>query len=201
MANNQISKQKIEELMKKPGKFIGGTLQMTSRYIKTTKGEEGLKRLEAEMKNLGHPINFNKVKTLDWYPIGLRALTLIALKRAFNWGNKELVEFGKSMLVFNPLIKLAARYLISTEKLFKTVSTHWSKNHTQGWLEPYKFDKKEKYAIVRLHDFKIHPNFCFLFLGYFKSMAQFSGRRNVTIKETKCMFKGDPYHEYLIRWK
>lgn len=198
---NQISKGEIEELIKKPGKFIGGTLQMTARYVKAMKGEEGLKKLEGEMKNLGYPINFDKVRSLDWYPIDLRALTFIALKKAFNWGDEELIEFGESAPSFNPLMRFVMRYLISLERIFKTVSIHWSKHHTQGKLEPYKFDKKEKYAIVRLHDFKIHPNFCFFFLGYFKRIARFSGRKNITVEETKCMFKGNPYHEFLINWK
>ena len=38
-------------------------------------------------------------------------------------------------------------------------------------------------------------------LGFpLKRVAEMVVKAPVTCKETKCMFKGDPYHEFLLTW-
>ena len=197
----ELDRQLVKKLIEKPGECIGETLLPTAKYIKTIKGEEGLKKFEEEMKNLGHPLDFDKINALDWYPVGLRALTFIALRRTFSWGEKELIEMGENLINFSLFLKLFLKFVFPVEKIVQKASINWRKHFTIGKLEGCEFNKKEKYVTLQIHEFKIHPDFCFVFLGYFKKLAELSGKKNVIAEETKCSFRGDKYHEYLIKWE
>ncbi|OGZ33849.1 MAG: hypothetical protein A2Y98_02105 [Candidatus Portnoybacteria bacterium RBG_19FT_COMBO_36_7] len=196
-----ISQSEIDELISKPGKVKGAVFNTTEDYIRLRYGNKGIKLLENEMANLGHPLNFEKINNLDWYPIGLRVLSFIALKKAFSWGDKELIDMGIASPKVSFLIKLILRYFISIETTFKEAPRYWKNHYTPetGRLETIEFNKKEKFVKLRIYDFKVHPLFCVFYLGYFKGIAQFGGV-NIAIQETKCMFKGDPYHEFIGRW-
>lgn len=191
----------IKELVESPGKCKGECLRSVYLHIKKTKGEEGLAKIEKEMKDLGYPVDFKKVKAFDWYPIGLRALTLVALRRAFLWENKDVEKYGEALLDYSFVFKTILKFVSSFKDFFKRSDFYWKKHFTVGRMETYLFDKKRKRATVRIHDFKIHPDFCFLLLGYFKKLGKLSGKKNVKIEETKCIFKGDPYHEYVVSWE
>lgn len=203
MTNNQISQQEIEELMRKPGKCIGEILLSIIKCIKTSRGEEGLRRFEEEMEKLGHPLDLDNIKPLDWHPVGLIALGFIASRRAFNWGDKEIIELGKNLLSQSPLFKLFARYFVVPKRLFKEAPDYWAKNYTPeaGRLEANELNEKEKYLTIRILSFNAHPDFCLAFLGFFIRVLELSGKKNPTAKETKCQFKGDEYHEFLIKWE
>ena len=70
-----------------------------------------------------------------------------------------------------------------------------------GSLEAFG-DPKEKHLTVRLKDYKFHPDVCPYYAGIFLRLLEyFIPSREIIIEETKCMFKGDPYHEYTAHWK
>lgn len=198
--NLEINKEEVEEFMKNPGKCIGELVKSTFVYIKKSKGQEALKKLEAEMENLGYPINFKKIKPLGWYPIGLRTLTFIALRRAFGWQDKDIKELGENSLNYSIIFKLFLRFFVSLENAFKNSAKYWKKHFTFGEMEPRQFNKEEKYTTVRLHGFKVCPDSCLHLSGYLKKLAELCGKKNVEVEETKCMYRGDPYHEYKINW-
>ncbi|MDP2910548.1 MAG: hypothetical protein Q8N58_02050, partial [bacterium] len=76
----------------------------------------------------------------------------------------------------------------------------WKKHYTIGKLIMPDFSDKKKYAIIREEGFKIHSVYCNIHKGYFIKVAQMVVNAPVACQETKCMFKGDPYHEFLITW-
>ena len=196
----EINKETIDELMKNPGRCIGELVKSTFVYIKKSKGQEALKRLEKEMEDLGYPIDFKKIKPLDWYPIGLRSLTFIALRRAFEWKDKDIKELGENSLNYSIIFKLFLKFFVSLENAFKHAAKYWKKHFDFGEMEPCQFNKKEKYTIVRLHGFEVHPDSCLHLFGYLKKLAELCGKKNVKVEETKCIYRGDPYHEYKISW-
>jgi len=76
------------------------------------------------------------------------------------------------------------------------------KHYTISKLEAPEINVKEKRLVLRLVDFKIHPILCVYFRGYFKSIASLVVKTDkMTIKETKCPFSGDAYHEFVIEWE
>ena len=196
-------KNEVKKIMEIKGEGRGVIFRCIADYVREKKGEEGIKRLEKEMENLGYPLEFAKAKNLEWYPVGLRVLALISAKRAFNWENEEIRKMGDAAPKFSFLVKLVMNYFASPRGVFDLASKHWKKHYSIGNLESVEWHEKEKHkrCILRLKDFKVHPILCIFLRGYFERMAQLGGGKNVTCEETKCMHKGDLYHEFLFTWE
>ncbi len=126
------------------------------------------------------------------------------IKDTFDWPDKEISNIGNAAPKYSFIVKMLMRYFISLDRGIKETSKYWEKHYSFGRLEPYKFSEKEKYVIMRLYDFKVHPILCtYLFEdGYFMRIGQYMTKgKDFSSKEIKCMHKGDPYHECLITWK
>lgn len=198
----KITKEEIKNLIKIPGKVRGQVFLTDLGYIKEKEGEEGVKLLKKKMAEWGNPIDYDKAEVIEWYPLGLRVISLLAIKEVFNWEEKQVFDLGNAAPKFSFIVKMLIKIFSSIEKVFNEGPKYWQRHYTKGVLENYRIDLKKKYVILRLKDFKIHPILCPLFAGYFLGIAQYSiESKEITIKETKCSFKGDPYHEYLIKWK
>jgi len=199
---SQISKEEIEEIMKHKGEVRGVVFQTDRRFIILKKGEEGLKKVEEETKNLGYPIEYEKVNPLEWYPVGLRVISLIAIKRAFDWQDKDIFEMGNAAPKYSFVVKMLLKYFISLKRSVAEVPNYWRKHFTVGKISCPEFHEDEKWLIIRLEGIKIHPILCTHLAGYFLRIAQYVIRSpKIIIREEKCMFKGDPYHDFLFRWK
>lgn len=202
MANSQISEKEIKEIMESTGKVRGVVFQTDAEYILEKKGEEGLKILEKKTKELGYPIKYDQIKTMNWYQVGLRVFSLLAVEAAFNWGEKEIKDMGNSAPKYSFIVKIMMRYFLSPSKSFQESPKYWAKHYNVGELEAHEFNEEKRYLIMRLKTFKIHPILCVYYLGYYLRIAQYVLKsKEITIEETKCMFRGDSYHEYLINWK
>jgi len=202
MGNTQITPKEIKKMMEFPGRVRGQVFLTDYRYIKERKGEEGVELLKKKIKEWGVPLNYEKAKPLDWYPVGFRAISLLAIKEIFNWGDKEIFELGNNAPKFSFIVKLLMKYFLSPQRSFLESPKYWSKHYSVGKLEACEFNEKKKFLIIRLKDFKVHPVFCPLLRGYFLRIAQFVLKsKKVTIKETKCVFKKDSYCEFVIKWE
>jgi len=201
MVNNQITQQEIKKLMEIEGKVIGAVFKTDAEYVREKKGPEGVKALEKATKELGYPIEYDKIKNTEWYPIGLRVISLLAAKKAFNWGDKEIKEMGEFAPRYSFVVKMLLKYFVSIKKVFETCSNYWPKHYSIGSLEAFEINEKEKYAITRLRDIKVHPILCAYITGYWSGITKFVVKsEKVNTEETKCVFKGDPYHEFITRW-
>ena len=200
----EITKEEIEKLMNKEIETRGVVLKTDSEYILEKQGESGLKKLEAELEEMGQPIKYQEIKSMDFYPAGLRALSLLAIKKVFGFDDEEIKEMGFMATKKSLIIKLFVRYFLSTERVFyKEAPRIWQKHWTKGTLVPVELNEKEKYAVLRLEDFELHPLYCSVYLrGYFSGILQMLIKTpKITSQETKCSFRGDQYHEYLLKWQ
>lgn len=186
-----------------PGLGRGEHLLIPLKQIRQNKGEESFKRVLKEMETLGYPINPEQLDALGWYPVGLRALMLVVLKKIFGLKDEDFMKLGEEAVAFSFIVRFFFKYFQSRRMAFKHTPDYWAKHYTCGRLEPVEFKEsdQENYFTMRLHDFKVHPLFCPFFRGYFLQVSKLLGGANATIEETKCMFKGDPYHEFLVKWE
>lgn len=192
-------KKEADKLMKIKGGTKGSEFLTLKNYILQKHGKEKVLLLERKMAELGYPLDFDKINIMEWYSESLNVLAMIVAKHLFGWEN--LFEFGYNSPKFSFGIRLLVKF-ISLERLFKEASKIWRKFLDVGTLEPREFNRKEKYSIIRLKDYKFHPDSCLYYAGYFLRICKYTQRsKKMTIEETKCMFRGDPYHEYLIRWE
>jgi hypothetical protein len=201
--NQELTKETIKKLMEIKGEVKGVTFKTDAEHILKEKGEEGLKRLEAELESLGCPIKYRDIRTMDSYPVGLRAISLLAIKRIFNYDDKKIEEMGFLATKRSLIIKLFVKYFLSIERVFyKEAPKIWTQHFTIGQLIPIELNEEKKYAILRLKDFNLHPVYCIYLGGYFCGILNMLVRTSqITFEETKCTFRGDEYHEYLIKWK
>lgn len=200
---NIPSAEEIKKLIKFPGKVRGVVLKWHMKYVLEKKGEEGLRKLEKEIERLGYHIEYKKIKESGWYPVYLVMVSLSTIVAIFNWGRKELIEMAQEAPKVSFVIRFFMKYFVSPEKVVKIAPRLWPRYFNIGSVEAidFKDTQKDGYVIMRLKKFKLHPFYCF-YLGYFfigmaKLIRLF---KTITVEETKCMFRGDNYHEYLIKW-
>jgi hypothetical protein len=197
-----ITKKEAEEIMKIKGHVRGEGILTDLEYVRYREGEEGIKKLQEKLRELGWPLKFEEIKSTEWYPIGLDVLKTLVIKDLFNWTDKDVFEMGAYSARVSFLLKMFLRYFFSPQRVYQESPKYWRKNYDVGELETPEFNEKEKYMIFRLKNLKLHPINCINFAGYFLQVAKYVIKtKEITIEETKCVFKGDPYIEFVIRWK
>lgn len=195
--------REIQKLKEIKGEVSGVVFKTDRHFIEREKGKEGLRLVEEETKKMSWPIEYAKIRTFGWYPLGQRVVSLLATKRAFKWTDARIREMGSSAPLHSFMIKLMAKYFINLETAMEKAKDGWKRHYNVGELFPAKIDKKEKVAAIRVENFKVHPILCQVYLeGYFLgAFGLVIKSRKVTCQSTKCEFKGDPYHQYTIKWE
>jgi len=201
--NQELTKEIAKKLMEIKGEARGVVFKTDIEYILGEKGEEGIKKLEDELEKLGYPIKFKEIKTMEFYPVGLRAISLLAIKKVFNFDDEKIKEMGFFATKKSLIIKLFIKYFLSLQRVFfKESPKMWRKHYAIGELVPVELNEEKKYSILRLKDFSLHPIYCIYLGGYFCGVTQMLVKTpQLTFEETKCTFRGDEYHEYLIKWE
>ena len=194
-----ISKEEFNELMNVEGETIGMAIIEHKKFILKEKGEKGLERLENIIIELGYP-EYKKIKSMSLYPLGLYALTLIAIKRLFNFDNEKFQEMGRFNAKLSIIIRFFMKFFISLERTAKIVPRMWRRYYTVGNLKTVEYDIKKKYALLRLENFNLHPLHCQVSKGYFSTILGIVVGSLVTCEERKCVHRDDEYHEFLLKW-
>ena len=197
-----ISKGELNELIKIKGEMRGITIKPGSEFILREEGKEGLKRLEDTMAELGYPIKYKKMRSIDLYPIGLIAISLLTTKRLFNYDDKKFQEMGRLTAKTSFLIGIfIRRHFLSLKKIIKETPKVWGKYSTIGTLRVVEFNEAKKYFVLRLENFVFHPLYCKILEGFFSGMVKTIVKSpTVVCEETKCVHRGDEYHEFIVRW-
>lgn len=193
------NKQEIDQIMKTEGKVRGATLQTDAEYVKRHFGEGALANVKRQLADWGYPIDYENVQAMEWYPAGLRTVSLLAVQTVFNLTDEQMRAMGMEAPKYSFMVKLLMKFFLSLEQTFKNAPLYWKKHWTIGELELGKFDEKEKILVLQLKNFPAHPTVCKFEEGYFLSISSYAVK-NARIKETKCMNRGDPYHEYVVTW-
>ena len=199
----EVTKEKIQRLMKIKGEARGVTFAIDRDYILKSKGEDGLKKLEEELVRLGHPIRYKEIETFRYYPVGLRVLSLLAIKKVFKFDDEKIEEIGFFGTRSSLIAKFFIKYVFSLQKVFFQEGQRiWREHWTIGKVIPVELNEEKKYAVLRLKDFDLHPVYCVFLKGYISGLFSLVIKGlKVTCQETKCPFRGDAYHEYLIKWQ
>lgn len=200
----QDSKKEIfEKLSKAKGEVRGVVFKTDMEFVLKEKGEKGLSQLEDILKKTGFPIKYKEIKSMDFYSIGLRVISLLAIKDVFGFKDEKIKEMGFLATKNSLIIKLFVKYFFSTQKVFFEESPKmWEKHYTVSKLLPIEMNEEKKYAILRIEDLVLDPVFCLYLGGYFCGVIQMLVKAyKIYFQETKCPFRGSKYHEYLLKWQ
>jgi len=200
-----ISKEELEKIMKIKGKVRGLSLKNYGRYILREHKEEGLKKVEEVTLNLGCPIKYEKLKAMSFYPLWWSVVTLVILEKIFHYDEQKFQEMGRFCFKFPNLLRIWAKYLVSLEKGAKSGPEMYKMMVTVGELTAPEYSKEKRYMVIRMKDFPIYPIdspriYCHFLTGYFCSALQMVTGKHVTGEEVKCVYKGNKYHEFLVKW-
>lgn len=198
-----LTKEVIKKLLEFKGEIRGIDIKSDGEFILKKGGEKGLKKVEEKLKEVGVEIEYRKIKPMEFYPGGLKALSLLAIKEVFGYSEEEIFEIGKANAKFSLILKIFMKFFFPIEKFFfQQTPKIWEKYWTKGRFVPVEFSEKEKRAVVRYEDLNLHPIYCTYLRGYFTTLTQLvTGSKNVNVKEEKCAFFGEKFHQYLIQWQ
>jgi hypothetical protein len=187
--------------MKLEGKVRGVVFQTDAEYVKANMGEEGLRKVRIWLDNLGYPLDYERVKSTELYPIGLRMLSLMAIKEVFNLADKDIVKMGNAAPKYSFVVRIVMKYLVSIEQAIKFAPRYYKKHVSIGEFQVKEYNPKENYVILRLQGMKVLPLYAKYLEGYFTRIFQYVlTHEEIKCQQLKSSSKGEPYDEYKVFW-
>jgi len=113
--------EEIEKTKKIKGKGIGAAVLTHLHYIREREGEEGVKKVQKRLKELGYPLNLKEVKATEIVPLSLSYLVVLLAKELFNWQDNDIFEMGNDAPKYSFIVKMIMKYFLSAKNLFKRV--------------------------------------------------------------------------------
>jgi len=194
--------KKAKELKKIKGNIRGEGILADLEYARLKKGEKGVRAVEKKLNELGYKIKFDQIKSMSWYPARIDIIKNYILMDLFNWTKKDIFNMANFSPKASFLVKVLVKYFVSAKKSFEQGPKYWRQQFDFGELQAYEYNDKKKRMIFRIKEYKTDPIMCTVFSGYFLRLAQFVLKsKKVSIKETKCVYKGDPFCEQTIYWE
>lgn len=197
-----MKKNEVDELMNITGRVRGAVFETDAAYIRNRYGDEGLGKLNAALAEVAQPIDYESVNSMEWFPLGLRALSLLVIKDVFNWNDEQIKEMGDAAPKYSFIVKLLMKFFVSPAVAFQHAPEYWVKHYDIGKLDAVELDEEGRRAVIHLHDFRVHPIYCRYLEGYFQRLFKFMyPKSRIEIKETKCMCNHSPHHEFIVTWE
>ncbi len=197
----RIIQEEVDAMMSSYGEARGAVFKTDENYILKKGGAEKLRDVENELTGMGYPFLYKDVKNMDYYPWGMRVLSLLAISIVFNMDKNAIGKMGMVAPKKSFIVRFFMKNFFTIESAFEKASELWRKHHTIGRIEVVEANKKEKKVIVRLYNLHFHPIFCDYLCGYFSAIGKIVEGVNVNCRETNCFFKGESaFHEFLLTW-
>lgn len=184
------------------GEIIGLALKNYFSFILKKEGEEGIKKAEEGLTQIGYSLRYDNIKDFQWYPRIMDEAMYFVLKNVLNWEDEIFRESGKWGAKVSYITRIMMKYFLSIEQVLNQVSNYWRKYYTVGNLEPTEINMKEKYLILDLKDMPIIcPEHCRYWEGYFWQVGSFVlSKENLKLFETECLLKGSKSHRFKATW-
>ena len=197
-----LDSKKADELINIPGNVRGVVFLTDSEYIRRHCSDTALEKIIHTMQDIGHPVAYSDIKSMMWYPLGLRVLSFHVMREVLPWSDDDFRTMGFNAPKYSLIVKLLMKFFSSPSTAFNHAPEYWLRHYDVGTLEIDEFNEQECYAVHRIRDFAVPPLYCTYLEGYFKSLFVFTfpGKR-ITVQETLCPSRGDPYHEFRTEWR
>ncbi len=195
-----VSQKEVERLMGIDTEVKGIGITDDFSYVKETKGKKFSQKMEKAIQGLGIDFNLKKLKPMEFYPVGLEGLGLLAAHKIAGLSEDEIREMGSHEPKESLIIRLFLKYFASLDSLSKNGDKMWSGYYTKGKLSVPETDEAKGRAIILLKNFKLHPLHCRMLEGYLATLAGMVVSSKVKCRETKCPFNGDEFHKFKLEF-
>lgn len=198
----KLTQKLAQKLMKIKGEVRGVSLKADAEFVLNEKGPEGLKKVEEKLREIGFPIEYQKINQFAFYPLGLRILSLLAIQEVFNWSSEKIKKMGSYGMKISWIIRLFARYFFSIETTLRFVPKVWNQYFTVGSLKVLEYNLEKKYVILKLEKFDLHPLYCKCLEGIFEEIGrQVLNPKKIECQEIECSFRKGSFHKFLVKWE
>jgi len=195
-----ITAKQAQELMKLNGTVRGVAFRIDYDNINALFGKDKVKIVEDYIKKLGIEVNYESFRNTALYPVGLRFISLIAIKDVFKLTDNDIKKMGFNAPRVSFIVKLFTRAFLSVDALLTRANIIWKK-HFNGSLKVIKYSKQKKFITAQLEGFVSHKIFCVYLGGYFESIVSLTLPNNkVTAREILCDNKKG-IHRFKLTWK
>ncbi len=203
MENNQkkLHREEADRLKEIKGQVRGEAIIANLAYAIKKGGPEITDKITARLKELDCFLDLKNIKPNEKYPEAVSVIIVILIKEILSLKKEDIITMGGVAIKISPLMKIMGRYFISMEALIKQGPKYWDKYFDFGRLEVAEYDKNKGYIIVRLFDYQFHPIICLYRIGSLIQLAKMlTNKKDIQGRETKCLHRGDPYHEFYVSW-
>ncbi len=198
---NMLTREDFGKWMKTDGKVRGLALISHKGFVMKEKGREGLMRLEFFLEGIGYPQEYREISPMEFYPVGLEIIELLAIKSLFNFEDEKFREIGVFSSKMSLILRTFMKYFVSLETALKQAPLIWRKYYTIGELTVREYNKEKNHIIIRVSGLKLHPLHCLHLEGYICSVIRMIVKKPTSCRETVCGYKtGGEFHEFVIKW-
>ncbi len=193
--------QELRRLKSIEGKVRGEKFRTHAEFIEKREGKEGLEKVEGRLAELGTPLKFEKVGSLQWYPVFYHPLILLVAQEIFRWTDEDICEMGETAAKVSFIGRIMIKYFLSPEKFLEDIAPdYWKKYYQMGIFETEKVSENK--FLIRIKEYDLHPLVCLYNRGYFGTVINYIAKdKQSFIEETRCVHKGDSFHEFVAEWK
>jgi len=191
----------LKKVRQTGGNVKGACTRAIFEYLRMAAEEKKIKEIKEKLKFYGYSLDPEKISPVRMYPLDFELAILFVLQEVLGWQEKEIKELGRNVPKLSFIVKFFIRYLVNLELGYKSSPVYWRSHFDIGQTETPEFNLKDKYLVLILKNFDLHPIYCVFLTGYFETMAKFIlNREKVECFEEECTFKGFPYHKFIIKW-
>ena len=178
-----IDKKDAEKLMNIDGRVRGAVFETDAEFVTNRLGKDALKKISFALEELGYPLVYEDINSMEWLPLGLRAVSLLVIKDVFKWSDEDIKDMGDAAPKYSFIVKLLMKFFVSPRVAFNHAPEYWDKHYDIGRLEPVELDEATGNATIHLYDFNVHPLYCKYLEGYFQRLFKFMyPNRHITIR-------------------
>jgi len=188
-----------------PPTIKGAALLGFLKYIKgKPNGEELLKKVIDAMPPELAPSCRQRVVAVAEYPYALFVAFIRAADKTLGRGDLSICkELGKATALrdiesVGQLFQREPRI----EDLYRSGDVYWKSYHLNSGSWKVE-DTNPEQTVMRIYDFpEMDPAHCRLMEGWMtQAMISCGVLMSGEVREVKCMSQGDPYHEFIARWR
>ncbi|GEM_PF-5159447 len=177
----------------------GQLLLNITDYVKELRGINGVLKLHMNVsERYGTSIGLDSVLPKEWYP---HRLFRIFVEEAAAVVEKDVGRFAEEAGRYAAEHRGVLRAFIKIsgpQNLAKRLQYAWEKYHRVGRVEVVEIG--ENHGTVRLHDYFYGPYVCRGFESNIRRYLEYTAE-NVSVEETRCRSRGDPFCEFRATWE
>lgn len=196
-------KETVERLKNLKGNVKGDCTEAIVKYLKEIKKESYLPEIQKKMMTeYGFNEDLEKIKPLNWYPIAFEVALIFSIKEVLDLKDDEIKDLGRNLPKIAFIVRVLMKYFLTLKRGYEEAPNFWKKHYDFGIMENVEFNQEERFLILRIKDFNLHPLYCTFLEGYLETIVKYSViSEKVWVEEVKCSFRQEAsFHEFKIKW-